>query len=89
MSNSTAVTKSVQTGVIVPEPNEAGDGLTERQWKGTSSGKGYVVSISGKRKVRRLHYVGLCHRVPGLDFPDYECYDDEQPRDTLYDDYCH
>ena len=85
----TIASKIAQTGAIVPEPNEAGYELTERQVRDTASVKGYVVSVSGKRKVRRLHYVGRCHRIPGVDFLDYECHYEEQPLDTSYDDYCH
>ena len=29
--------------------------------------KGYVCSVTGRHGLRRLHYVGLCHRKPGFD----------------------
>ena len=82
-------TKVAQTGVIVTEPHEADHEPAEWPEKDTAPVKGYVVSVSGKRKVRRLHYVGRCHRVPGVDFLDYVLCGEEQPLDTSYDDYCH
>ena len=50
--------------------------------------KGYVTSISGKRKFRRLHYVGMCHRVPGIDFIEYVSHGGTLPKPDQYDDYC-
>ena len=49
---------------------------------------GYVGSISAKTKVRRLHFLGACHRVPGLDYLDFELLGSEVPDCSLYDAYC-
>ena len=88
-SSSVTETKAAQTGINVPEPNVAGDGSSERTAEISSPMKGYVISISGKRRVRRLHYVVRCHSIPGLDYLEYECHEEEQPQDTLHNDYCH
>ena len=87
--SSEAATKIAETAMAMPEPSAAGVGQAERSSNGVASVRGYVISISGKRRVRRLQFVGLCHRLPGLDFLDYECHDDELPAGGLYDDYCH
>ncbi len=49
---------------------------------------GYVCSILGKRRVRRLHYVGLCYRRPGWDYAEYERHGDVVPAATEYDLVC-
>ena len=87
--SSEAAVLTAETTVIALEPNEAGVHAVERSKFITTPVKGYVISISGKRRVRRLHFVGMCHRIPGLDFLDFECHDDQLPVDNLYDDYCH
>ncbi len=50
--------------------------------------KGYVISITSKTKFRRLHYVGRCHRHPGVHYQDYEWMGTELPAATEYDDHC-
>ena len=82
-------TNSAEKVVVVPEPNEAGDGPIEWKRGESTSIKGYVTSVSGKRKLGRLHFVGLCHRVPGVDYLDFVGHGEVQPQDSLYDDYCH
>ena len=47
---------------------------------------GYVVAIT--RGFRRLHLLGACPRVPGIDYHDFEEYGMERPEVTEYDDYC-
>ena len=47
---------------------------------------GYVVAIT--RGFRRLHLLGACPRVPGIDYHDFEEYGMERPEITEYDDYC-
>ena len=81
-------TKVAQTGVIVIEPHEADYEPAEWPERDTAPVKGFVVSVSGKRKVRRLHCVGRCDRIPGVDILDYVLCGEEQPLDTSYDDYC-
>jgi hypothetical protein len=49
---------------------------------------GYIISISAKKRVRRLHLMGACHRIPGLDYVDYEVAGDQCPSSDKYDDYC-
>ena len=49
---------------------------------------GYVVSISTKKHVRRLHFLGGCHRVPGIDYLDYEQMGEHVPDPDTYDAYC-
>ena len=79
---------SVQTGVEVLEPRVAGHLASERTDGEVATPKGYVTSISGKRRLRRLHYVGQCHRLPGVDYLEFETHGEKQPHATLYDDYC-
>ncbi len=50
--------------------------------------QGYIISISAKKGVRRLHLMGACHRLPGLDYVDYEVVGDKCPSSDKYDDYC-
>ncbi len=52
-------------------------------------GSGYVVSVSGKKGLRRLHRWGWCHRVPGVDYRKFVEYGDRCPGADLYDDFCH
>ena len=49
---------------------------------------GYAVSISGCQRIRRLHFMGACFRVPGLDYLDFEILGDSIPNSDLYDVYC-
>ena len=49
---------------------------------------GYVVSISARIKVRRLHKLHACYRVPGIDYHDWELMGDEPPDPSSYDCAC-
>ncbi len=49
---------------------------------------GFVVSISKKRGYRRLHLIGRCHRVPGIDYTDFEELGAVMPEPTRYDGVC-
>ncbi len=49
---------------------------------------GYVTSVTGRRGIRRLHYVGLCHRRPGQDYARYECHGSDMPHSSEYDAVC-
>ncbi len=53
-----------------------------------SDAKGYVVSISKKTGYRRLHALGRCYRVPGVDYAQFELLGEEPPAERLYDGYC-
>ncbi len=50
--------------------------------------EGYCVSVSAKTKFRRLHYVGRCHRVPGIDYMGFEWYGQERPPAEAFDATC-
>ena len=50
--------------------------------------KGYVVSFSRKRKLRRLHWLGKCHRFPGLDYKNWAYLGEAPPDASLYDAKC-
>ncbi len=50
--------------------------------------QGYVCSITGRRAVRRLHFVGLCYRRPGLDYSQYVQFNDVVPGPEDYDLVC-
>ena len=45
---------------------------------------GYVISITGHSHFRRLHFVGRCWRVPGVDYAQYEWHGDELPGPQSY-----
>ncbi len=49
---------------------------------------GYVVSVVGRGKWRCLHYLGLCYRVPGVDYFDFQQYGQVAPGAELYDKFC-
>ncbi len=42
----------------------------------------------GRQRTRRLHYLGACHRVPGLDYLDYEELGPNMPDEDSYDLVC-
>ena len=49
---------------------------------------GYVVSIQARSRFRRLHFIGLCHRVPGLDYKIFEVLGDSRPPRSSYTAVC-
>ncbi len=49
---------------------------------------GYVISVVGRGKWRCLHYLGLCHRVPGVDYFDFQQHGQDAPGAELYDKVC-
>ena len=51
--------------------------------------RGYVVSISRRTAFRRLHLLGACRRVPGVDYALYELLGEELPAPEQYHDHCH
>ncbi len=50
--------------------------------------QGYCISITKKTHHRRLHYVGRCHRVPGIDYADFEWWGQDLPSSSLYHAVC-
>ena len=53
-----------------------------------SDAKGYVVSISARVGLRRLHKLHACHRVPGIDYHKWEPMRDKCPSPDSYDSIC-
>ncbi len=53
-----------------------------------STVQGYVVSISGKHGFRRLHKLGACFRVPGIDYMLFEEMGPDMPDHDKYDEFC-
>ena len=49
---------------------------------------GFVIAFSDKGRMRRLHYVGACFRVPGEHYRQYTCHGDMMPEDNLIDARC-
>ena len=49
---------------------------------------GYVVSITGKRTWRRLHYIGRCWRRPGKDYASFQTFGEDAPPAAAYDAVC-
>ena len=48
-----------------------------------------MISISGKKGLRRLHHRGRCYRIPCIDYSEFEDRGKKQPDEKAYDDYCH
>ena len=48
---------------------------------------GFVVAVTTS-KLRRLHFVGNCGKIPGIHFRTYETFRDEVPDATQYDRRC-
>ena len=49
---------------------------------------GFYVCRSGKKKVKTLHQLGRCHRLPGVDYLDYSSMGKAMPRNSEYDCVC-
>ena len=49
--------------------------------------QGYSISIT-KAKIRRLHYIGRCPRIPFVDYLDAELWDLERPSPEHYHGFC-
>ena len=51
---------------------------------------GYVLSLvrRGKHTQKKLHYLGQCHLVPGVDYLNYEWMGPERPDVSVYDSVC-
>ncbi len=49
---------------------------------------GYVISVSDNRRIRRLHKLGLCYRVPGTHYTRFEECGTELPPPESYNQYC-
>jgi hypothetical protein len=49
---------------------------------------GFVISKTRGGRHRKLHHVGSCKRVPGVDFRDYEVFGDTMPANSLLDSLC-
>ena len=59
------------------ERSDAVDGLT-----------GYVVSVVGRKRYRRLHHLTKCGLIPGRDYRDYTVYGAVLPPADRYDSIC-
>ena len=49
---------------------------------------GYVVSIVGRKRFRRLHHLAKCGMLPGTDYKEFVWYGEVLPDPTLYDSIC-
>ena len=49
---------------------------------------GYVVSIVGRRRFRRLHHMARCGMIPGTDYKEFDFYDEALPDPAQYDEIC-
>ncbi len=77
------VAESDREYVETVELDEARDG--ERVPK---EAEGYCISITSKTRKRRLHYVGKCYKVPGVDYAEYEWWGAELPAEHRYHAIC-
>ena len=50
--------------------------------------EGYVCSVTGKRGLRRLHFIGLCHRKPGYEYAHFNLLGSKMPPSEEYDEIC-
>ena len=48
---------------------------------------GFVVAMTTS-KLRRLHFVGNCGKIPGIHYRSFEAFSDEVPDATKYDRRC-
>ncbi len=86
-SSSAAASNSAPCQIEQEESQEQPSGIDESEVP--KIGSGYVVSVSGKKGLRRLHRWGWCHRVPGVDYRHYVEYGEKCLGADLYDDFCH
>ena len=49
---------------------------------------GYVVSVVGRRRFRRLHHIAKCGMLPGTDYKEFNWYGDVLPDPSLHDSMC-
>ncbi len=75
-------------GNVVSPTGEVGGSSGDQDAVDREPVTGYVCSVLGKRRVRRLHYVGLCYRRPGWDYAEYERHGDTVPPASAYDLVC-
>ena len=55
---------------------------------GPDPATGYVISVTGSAGYRRLHFIGRCHRLPGVHYKVYELFGDTVPGNALYTSVC-
>ena len=48
----------------------------------------YVVSLRGRGLIRKLHVIGGCHRIPGVDYAEFQMLGTEQPESRAYGSFC-
>ncbi len=78
-----------EVGGSEEEPMEAAKVDEEREEaRVPKEAEGYCISITSKTRRRRLHYVGRCHRVPGVDYAEYEWWGAELPGEHHYHAIC-
>ena len=46
--------------------------------------RGFVISLTQKKKITRLHYIGACHRTPGVFYQHYEYWGSVEPERERY-----
>ncbi len=71
----------------VTESREAASWLT-KEGRLPAGVHGYVVSIGRKSGFRRLHLIGRCHRIPGIDYTLFEELGAQMPPPARYDGVC-
>ena len=49
---------------------------------------GFVVSITRGGRHRKLHHVGSCGRLPGVDYKDFEVFGDTMPENKVLGSMC-
>ncbi len=85
--DSTAAPRIADETAGAPAPSSAtAAGTTESRLP--SGVTGYVVSVVGRGKRRCLHYLGLCHWVPAVDYLTYVMYGSDIPAAEEYDRVC-
>ena len=72
------------TGDVAGQEPEAAD--DEQLQDGAFTG--YVVSVFGRRRFRRLHHIAKCGMLPGTDYKEFNWYGDVLPDPSLYDSIC-
>jgi hypothetical protein len=76
------------TEVATPDGKEADLADSGAEEAALTEAQGYVVSVTGRRQWRRLHYVGRCWRIPGRDYRHAILHGELAPDAASYDAVC-
>ena len=77
------------TEVFDEDAPELGRDSSGAEEGGSTEGlSGYIVSVVGRKRCRRLHHLTKCGLIPGRDYREYEVYGAALPPPDCYDSIC-